>query len=56
MSWVRITARLRDWWRGYTDADIEAARRFWMAPKQPGSVTELPVGVMRALVGEGIAR
>lgn len=40
---------LRDWWRGYTDADMESARAIFARTYPPGAFIEISQGEMRAI-------
>lgn len=46
MSWK---TRIRDWWRGYSDADVLTLRHKLTGTHKPGSIVYLTTGEMAAM-------
>lgn len=51
---MSMRKRIRDWWRGYSDADIESLREKMIASslKYPGAITPVTPVEMKALLAK----
>ncbi len=47
-----ILLKFRDWWRGYSDEDVESLWRKLDANKKPGKITRLTRREYRAFVDQ----
>ena len=46
--------KLRDWWRGYSDEDVETAREIMLADHKPNEVLKVTYGQHRAIIEENM--
>ena len=46
---MSLIERIRDWWRGYSLADVESVRRKMSGPREPWAIIPVSHEEMRAL-------
>lgn len=49
-----IRTAIRDWWRGYSDADIASAAQKMRGPHRPGGILRVTNRELRAIVKTGM--